>query len=104
MIDAAQIILDVTAIATSIYTLRRVYDSDKIANTHALFIGNLQNQTLGLSAEIKRVEGTIPKEVIASGIEPGIYLPRENKDNPDVVDMVKSMDLNDWKDLVSKVS
>jgi hypothetical protein len=100
MIDASQIILDIAAIGISIYTLTSVHKTDKEAQAHSLFIGNLQGQLYTANVEIKRIESLIPKEVIMPGIEPGVYLPKEGKDSDDAVDYVKSMDLNDWKQII----
>lgn len=92
--NEAQVILDITAIGISVYTLIRMSDLREV-------ITRRQQDIDELHKELNSVKDSIPKELYATGLEPGVYLPKENKDN-DAVDYVKSMDLNDWKTLVSK--
>ena len=102
MIDVAQTILDITAIGISVYTITRLQLCILKAEMLTLTAVNHDRALTHLASEIKRVEELIPKEVFASGIEPGVYLPKEGKNADDAVDYVKSMDLNDWKEFVGK--
>ena len=104
--NEAQLILDITAIGISVYTLivfpKKLFEFDKWTSGQIDYIrSRLQELQDDLKQTIKFQE---EMNQHSGGIESGVYLPKESQSKDDPVEYVKAIDKNldeAWKDIIN---